>query len=63
MKVPWPLAERELIVHYFLFEYFKDGLVVILLNTVKKINNLLVCVFHLSETFWHDLKTILVATF
>lgn len=35
MKVPWPLAERELIVHYFLFEYFKDGLVVILLNTVK----------------------------
>lgn len=36
MKVPWPLTDREIIVHYFIFEYFKDGLVVILLNTVKQ---------------------------
>ncbi|KAJ0235257.1 Polyketide cyclase/dehydrase/lipid transport superfamily protein [Hirschfeldia incana] len=35
MKVPWPLSERELIVHYFLFEYFKDGLVVVLLNSIS----------------------------
>ncbi|CAN6874633.1 unnamed protein product [Brassica oleracea] len=40
MKVPWPLAERELIVHYFLFEYFKDGLVVILLNTISDLNSI-----------------------
>lgn len=40
MKVPWPLAERELIVHYFLFEYFKDGLVVILLNTISDLDSI-----------------------
>ncbi|CAH8312819.1 unnamed protein product [Eruca vesicaria subsp. sativa] len=40
IKVPWPLAERELIVHYFLFEYFKDGLVVILLNTISDLDSI-----------------------
>ncbi|KAJ0266263.1 Polyketide cyclase/dehydrase/lipid transport superfamily protein [Hirschfeldia incana] len=40
MKVPWPLAERELIVHYFLFEYFKDGLVFILLNTISDLDSI-----------------------
>ncbi|KAL3029780.1 hypothetical protein AAZX31_03G184000 [Glycine max] len=36
MKVPWPLATREAIVHYYLFEYYQDDLVVILLNTVHE---------------------------
>ncbi|KAG4916544.1 hypothetical protein GLYMA_19G201300v4 [Glycine max] len=36
MKVPWPLSTREAIVHYYLFEYFQDDLVVILLNTVSE---------------------------
>lgn len=36
MKVPWPLSDREILVHYFFFEYFKDDLVVILLNTVEQ---------------------------
>ncbi|KAK7378880.1 hypothetical protein VNO80_04328 [Phaseolus coccineus] len=35
MKVPWPLSTREAIVHYYLFEYFQDDLVVVLLNTVS----------------------------
>lgn len=34
MKVPWPLSTREAIVRYYLFEYFQDDLVVVLLNTV-----------------------------
>ncbi|KAF8118771.1 hypothetical protein N665_0002s0081, partial [Sinapis alba] len=40
MKVPWPLTERELIVHYFLFEYFKDGLVIILLNSITDLDSI-----------------------
>ncbi|KAL9278631.1 putative START-like domain superfamily protein [Arabidopsis thaliana] len=40
MKVPWPLTEREMILHYFSFEYFKDGLVVILLNTISDLNSI-----------------------
>ncbi|XP_022634016.1 uncharacterized protein LOC111241249 [Vigna radiata var. radiata] len=36
MKVPWPLSTREAIVHYYLFEYFQDDLVVVLLNTVSE---------------------------
>ncbi|KAL0855110.1 hypothetical protein Bca101_060262 [Brassica carinata] len=35
VKVPWPMTNREAIVQFFLFEYFKDGLVIILLNSVK----------------------------
>nr|VDC85447.1 unnamed protein product [Brassica oleracea] len=40
MKVPWPLSEREVIVHYFLFEYFKDGLVVVLLNSISDLDSI-----------------------
>nr|KYP56973.1 hypothetical protein KK1_003224 [Cajanus cajan] len=36
MKVPWPLSAREAIVHYYLFEYFQDDLVVVLLKTVPE---------------------------
>ncbi|KAL9332170.1 hypothetical protein ACSQ67_001780 [Phaseolus vulgaris] len=36
MKVPWPLSTRDAIVHYYLFEYFQDDLVVVLLNTVPE---------------------------
>ncbi|XP_041027835.1 uncharacterized protein LOC121267823 isoform X1 [Juglans microcarpa x Juglans regia] len=35
MKVPWPLSTREAIVHYFMFEYFQDDLIVVLLNTIS----------------------------
>ncbi|CAN7004873.1 unnamed protein product [Brassica rapa subsp. trilocularis] len=40
MKVPWPLSERELIVHYFLFEYFEDGLVIVLLNSITDLDSI-----------------------
>ncbi|CAA7026807.1 unnamed protein product [Microthlaspi erraticum] len=40
MKVPWPLTDREIIVHYFSFEYFKDGLVVILLNSISDLDSI-----------------------
>ncbi|KAL1291685.1 hypothetical protein HN51_060220 [Arachis hypogaea] len=35
MKLSWPLSTREAIVHYYLFEYYQDDLVVVLLNSVS----------------------------
>ncbi|KAK6147379.1 hypothetical protein DH2020_018291 [Rehmannia glutinosa] len=35
MKVSWPLSSREALVHYFAFEYFQDGLIVVLLNSIS----------------------------
>ncbi|KAG8646934.1 uncharacterized protein LOC110622327 isoform X3 [Manihot esculenta] len=39
VKVTWPLSAREAVVHYFLFEYLKDGLVVVLLNTISDLES------------------------
>ncbi|KAE9621723.1 putative START-like domain-containing protein [Lupinus albus] len=36
MKVPWPLSTREVIVHYYVFEYFQDDLIVVILNSVSE---------------------------
>ncbi|KAL3825667.1 hypothetical protein ACJIZ3_021696 [Penstemon smallii] len=35
MKASWPMACREILLHYFAFEYFQDGLVVVLLNSIS----------------------------
>ncbi|GER44817.1 polyketide cyclase/dehydrase and lipid transportsuperfamily protein [Striga asiatica] len=35
MKLSWPLSSREALVHYFAFEYFQDGLMVVLLNSIS----------------------------
>ncbi|XP_050383430.1 uncharacterized protein LOC126800174 isoform X2 [Argentina anserina] len=35
MKIPWPLSAREAVVHYFVFEYYEDDLIVVLLNTIS----------------------------
>lgn len=34
VKLSWPLSTREAVLHYFLFEYFQDDLIVVLLNSV-----------------------------
>ncbi|MED6208684.1 hypothetical protein PIB30_047588 [Stylosanthes scabra] len=39
MKVSWPLSMREAIVHYYLFEYFQDDLIVVLTNSVPELNS------------------------
>ncbi|KAI5425261.1 hypothetical protein KIW84_031166 [Lathyrus oleraceus] len=36
MKPPWPLSTREAIAHYYLFEYFQDDLIVVLLKSVTE---------------------------
>ncbi|XP_073139866.1 uncharacterized protein [Henckelia pumila] len=35
MKVSWPLSSREVLIHGFAFEYFQDGLIVVLLNSIS----------------------------
>ncbi|KAJ9181268.1 hypothetical protein P3X46_009414 [Hevea brasiliensis] len=40
VKVTWPLSAREAVVHYFSFEYLKDGLVVVLVNTISDLENI-----------------------
>ncbi|KAL3642784.1 hypothetical protein CASFOL_013599 [Castilleja foliolosa] len=40
MKVSWPLSSREALVHYFTLEYFKDGLIVVLLNTISDLESI-----------------------
>ncbi|KAL2327330.1 hypothetical protein Fmac_020757 [Flemingia macrophylla] len=40
MKVSWPLSLREAIVHYYLFEYFQDDLIVVLTNSVPESKNI-----------------------
>ncbi|XP_010498028.1 PREDICTED: uncharacterized protein LOC104775794 [Camelina sativa] len=39
VKAPWPLTDREAILQFYVFEYFKDGLVIILLNSIEVESN------------------------
>ncbi|GAB2230167.1 hypothetical protein Drorol1_Dr00014424 [Drosera rotundifolia] len=34
MKLSWPLTDREAVLHYFEFEYFKDDLVIVVISSV-----------------------------
>ncbi|KAE9590780.1 putative START-like domain-containing protein [Lupinus albus] len=36
MKVSWPLSMREVIVHYYVFEYFQEDLIVVILNSISE---------------------------
>ncbi|KAF3320090.1 hypothetical protein FCM35_KLT22307 [Carex littledalei] len=35
VKVPWPVSEREALVNFFVFEYLKEDLVLVLINTIS----------------------------
>ncbi|KAI0507346.1 hypothetical protein KFK09_013468 [Dendrobium nobile] len=35
VKVPWPVSDREAIVHYFEIEYFKEDLILVLIKTLS----------------------------
>ncbi|CAA0818767.1 Unknown protein [Striga hermonthica] len=35
MKLSWPLSSREALVHFYVLEYFQDGLIVVLLNSIS----------------------------
>ncbi|XP_055818927.1 uncharacterized protein LOC129887741 [Solanum dulcamara] len=38
MKLSWPLSAREALVHFFVFEYIQDGLIVVLLNSISDVD-------------------------
>ncbi|KDP36083.1 hypothetical protein JCGZ_08727 [Jatropha curcas] len=40
VKITWPLSAREVVAHYFLFEYLKDGLVVALVNSISDLESI-----------------------
>lgn len=40
MKVPWPVSAREAIVHYFVFEYFQDDIVIVLLTSLSDLESI-----------------------
>ncbi|KAK4380665.1 hypothetical protein RND71_002527 [Anisodus tanguticus] len=39
MKLSWPLSAREALIHFFVFEYVQDGLIVVLLNSISDIDS------------------------
>lgn len=36
MKLSWPLSTREALVHYVTIDYFQDGLIIVLLNSISE---------------------------
>ncbi|WCJ40534.1 hypothetical protein M5689_021448 [Euphorbia peplus] len=40
VKVTWPLSAREAVVHFFLFEYLKDGLEIVILNSISDLDSI-----------------------
>ncbi len=38
VKVPWPVSEREALLHYFELEYLKEDLVIVIMKTVRMLN-------------------------
>ncbi|KAJ6300314.1 hypothetical protein OIU76_021174 [Salix suchowensis] len=40
VKVTWPLTAREAVLHYVLFEYLQDGLVVVVASTISDVEGI-----------------------
>lgn len=40
MKVPWPVSEREALLHYFELDYLKEDLVVVVMKTISDLDNI-----------------------
>ncbi|CAO2146960.1 unnamed protein product [Urochloa humidicola] len=40
MKVPWPVSEREALLHYFELEYLKEDLVIVIMKTISDLDNI-----------------------
>ncbi|KAJ6382390.1 hypothetical protein OIU77_030942 [Salix suchowensis] len=40
VKVTWPMTAREAVVHYVLFEYLQDGLVVVIISTISDLEGI-----------------------
>ncbi|CAL4992477.1 unnamed protein product [Urochloa decumbens] len=39
-KVPWPVSEREALIHYFELEYLKEDLVIVIMKTISDLDTI-----------------------
>ena len=58
MKVPWPVSEREALLHYFELEYLKEDVVIVIMKTVR-----LFLFYSILDSFWELLPTALMYPF
>ncbi|RVW89721.1 hypothetical protein CK203_047238 [Vitis vinifera] len=56
MKLSWPLSAREAVVHYFEVEYFQDGLLIVLLNSISDSENFDESTYGLTDDRTPELK-------
>ena len=47
VKVPWPVSEREALLHYFELEYLKEDVVIVIMKTVR-----LFLFYSILDSFW-----------
>ncbi|KAG2562677.1 uncharacterized protein LOC120644679 [Panicum virgatum] len=40
MKVPWPVSEREALLHYFELEYLKEDVVIVIMKTISDLDTI-----------------------
>ncbi|KAG0492462.1 hypothetical protein HPP92_005860 [Vanilla planifolia] len=40
VKVPWPLVDREAVLHYFEIEYFREDLILVLIKTISDMEHI-----------------------
>ncbi|CAN1772505.1 hypothetical protein LINPERHAP1_LOCUS12228 [Linum perenne] len=40
VKVSWPLQAREVVIHYVLFEFLKEGISIVLMNTIPDLESI-----------------------
>ena len=58
VKVPWPVSEREALLHYFELEYLKEDVVIVIMKTVR-----LFLFYSILDSFWELLPTTLMYPF
>ena len=51
MKVPWPVSEREALLHYFELEYLKEDVVIVIMKTVR-----IFLFYSILDSFWELLR-------
>jgi len=47
VKVPWPVSEREALLHYFELEYLKEDVVIVIMKTVR-----IFLFYSILDSFW-----------
>jgi hypothetical protein len=54
VKVPWPVSEREALLHYFELEYLKEDVVIVIMKTVRTFSSAFLCSFLRNSPYSPD---------